>query len=59
MQTLFLKKFGFLRSTQKFAKSFSFFVQLLSKRQNHEEGFFQILFASQKVRTLANKIFNV
>ena len=27
-------------------------ADLLSKRQNHEEDFFQIICASQKVRTL-------
>ena len=29
-------------------------ADLLSKRQNHEEDFFQIMCASQKVRTLSN-----
>ena len=31
-------------------------ADLLSKRQNHEEDFFQIMCASQKVRTLMDKI---
>ena len=43
----------FLRSTHNLKKSSSWFVHLLSKRPNHEEGgFFQILCAPQKVRTL-------
>ena len=42
----------FLRKTQNLKKSSSWFWRLLSKCQNHEEDFFQILCASQKVRTL-------
>ena len=32
-------------------------ADLLSKRQNHEEDFFQIMCASQKVRTLSSNWF--
>ena len=42
----------FLRSTHSLKKSSSWFVHLLSKRPNHEKDFFQIMCASQKVRTL-------
>jgi hypothetical protein len=42
----------FLRSTQKFAQSSSYFGHLLSKRPKYEDDFFHILCVSQKVRTL-------
>ena len=49
-------KFGLSEKHTKFEKILLFFfdksADLLSKRQNHEEDFFQIMFASQKVQTL-------
>ena len=48
--------FGFSEKRTKFEKNlphgFDKSADLLSKRQNHEEDFFQIMCASQKVRTL-------
>ena len=46
-----------MRNTQNLKKSalcngFDKSADLLSKRQNHKEDFFQIMWASQKVRTL-------
>ena len=42
--------------THKIPHGFDKSADLLSKRQNHEEDFFQIMCASQKVQTLwANK----
>ena len=49
-------KFGLSEKHTKFEKNlpygFDKSADLLSKRQNHEEDFFQMLCASQKVRTL-------
>ena len=49
-------KLGLSRKHTKFEKNlphgFDKSADLLSKRQNHEEDFFQIICASQKVRTL-------
>ena len=51
-----LLKFGLSEKHTKFEKNlpygFDKSADLLSKRQNHEENFFQIMCASQKVRTL-------
>ena len=40
-----------------FPHGFDKSADLLSKRQNHEEDFFQIMCASQKVRTLKHFTF--
>ena len=49
-------KFGLSKKHTKFEENlphgFDKSADLLSKRLNHEEDFFQIMFASQKVRTL-------
>ena len=56
LQSMYLK-FGLSEKHTKFEKNlpygFDKSTDLLSKRQNHEEHFFQIMCASQKVRTLS------
>ena len=53
-------KFGLSEKHTKFEKNlphgFDKSVDLLSKRPNHEEDFFQIMCASQKVRILTTSI---
>ena len=53
-------KFGLSEKHKKFEKNLPYGLDksadLLSKRQNHDKDFFQIMFASQKVRTLELKI---
>ena len=53
-----ITKFGLSEKHTKFKKNlphgFDKSADLLSKRQNHEEDFFQIMCASHKVRTLQN-----
>ena len=50
----FIIKFRLSEKHTKFEKNLP---HLLSKRQNHEEIFFQIMCASQKVRTLKRRFF--
>ena len=53
-------KFGLSEKHKKFEKNLPYGLDksadLLSKRQNHEEDFFQIMCDSQKVRTVNVKI---